>query len=115
MMRKDMKNMVGAMDHLIGEHKNIPVYAKNLYKWTSEPGILKQDAYWDASTLEDLECPYCKGPYCKDEIGDYIIDDSSIITYISGNYLWVELFEPHNLDIVFSNINYCPMCGRSLK
>ena len=102
--------MVDVMDRPTLEHKNIPVYAENLYKWTPEPTVLKQDICWDIPILEELDCPYCKG-----ETGDCIIDDSSIIAYVSGNHLWVELFEPHNLDIAFSNINYCPMCGRQLK
>ena len=101
--------MVDVMGRLIGEHKNVPIYTKNFYKWTPEPSILKQDICWDASALEDLECPYC-----NDETGDYIIDNSSIISYISKNHLWIELFEPHNLTIVFGNINYCPICGRKL-
>lgn len=110
MTRKDTKNMVDVMDRLTGEHKDIPTYVENLYKWTPEPSILKQDVCWDALTLEDLKCPYC-----NDETGDCLIDSSSILCYVFGNRLWIELLKPHDLDAVFSDINYCPMCGRSLK
>ena len=99
------------MDRFIGEeYKNIPVYAKNLYKWTPEPSVLKNDVCWDAPVIEDVGCFYC----C-DETGDCIIDNSPILVYIFKNRLWVELFEPHDLDVVFTDINYCPICGRSLK
>jgi len=101
MMRKGIVDMADVMDYLTTERKFVV---------TAKPTVLKRDICWDVLVSEDLKCPYC-----NDETGDCIIDDSSIIAYVLGNYLLVELFEPHDLDIVFSNINYCPMCGRPLK
>lgn len=94
------------MDRLTGEFKNIPIYAENLYKWTPEPSILKQDVDWDAPTLEDLECPYCREENAQD-----IFYNGNIFIYIDPTgYL-----RYGNLDGVGAfDIAFCPMCGRQL-
>lgn len=96
--------MADVMDHPILEHKEIPVYAKNLYKWTPEPSVLKQDINWDASTIENLECPYC-----HEENPIDIINDEEIFIYVdSKGYL--RFGESHGIGKV--KILFCPMCGK---
>ncbi len=94
------------MDRLIGEHRDVPVYAENLYKWTPEPSVLKHDANWDAPTLEDLECPYC-GPLPQKDI----IQCGSGIVCIQNNKLMVITSDGY-MD---PTIIFCPMCGRQLS
>ena len=72
-----MKNMEGGMDNLTMERKEIPVYVKNLYKWTPEPTVLKQDICWDIPVLEDLDCSYC-----NDRDGDDLFFENDVFIYV---------------------------------
>ena len=112
MMRKDMKNMAAVTDLLTGEHKDVPIYVKNLYKWTPEPSVLKQDVCWDIPVLEELDCPYCENYDNPKRILDN--DDWDMIEiYISRGVLFVQSGDYDFFDC--KKINYCPMCGRPLK
>ena len=101
-----MKNMVDVVDNLIMNHKEIPVYVKNLYKWTSEPSVLKQDICWDISILKDSKCPYC------DDFGDDLYEDKDIFIYVDpkGYLIIGDSERMRKIKIVF-----CPMCGKQLK
>ena len=107
--------MVDVMDRLILEHKNIPVYAENLYKWTPEPTVLKQDICWDNLITEDLKCPYCEN---DDKPKKIILDSSNsywdiVEIYISRGFLFIQSDHYDFFDC--KKINFCPMCGRQLK
>lgn len=107
MMKKVMKNMEDGMDNLIMERKEIPIYIKNLYKWIPEPSILKEDVHWDIPTLESLECPYCSN---KDSIDLYYDEDIFIYVDPKG-YLRFGTSD----GVGRIEIQFCPMCGKSLK
>ena len=94
------------MDSLTMERKNIPIYVKNLYKWTPEPSILKQDVEWDKLTLKDTGCLYCREEDAQD-----IFYNGEIFIYVDpAGYL-----RYGNSDGVGSiEIAFCPMCGREL-
>lgn len=95
------------MDYLTMEHKEIPIYVQNLYKWTPYPTVLKHDCDWDIPILENIECPYC----CEDKL-DNIVDEEEIFIYVDPEgYLWFG--ESHGIGKVA--IMFCPMCGRQLK
>lgn len=107
MMKKVMRNMEDVMDHLTLEHKEIPVYAKNLYKWIPKPSVLKQDVHWDIPISEELDCPYCGN---KDSIDLYY--NKHIFIYVDPKgYL---RFGTSN-GVGKTEIKFCPMCGKSLK
>lgn len=99
--------MVAVMDRLIGEHKDIPVYAKNFYRMTSHPAILKQDIGWDIPASEDLECPFCR----EEDPQDIFYDDDTFIYVDPCGYL--RFGNSDNVGVI--DIMFCPMCGRQLK
>ena len=99
--------MAATTDLLIGEHKDVPIYAKNLYKWTPEPSILKQDVCWDAPTLEELDCPYC-----NDRDGDDLFSDDDIFIYVDPEEECLRFGTSDGVGKI--KIRFCPMCGRSL-
>ncbi len=99
--------MVDVMDNLTMERKEIPVYARNLYKWTPEPTILKRDICWDSLTIEDLECPFCR----KDNAVDLFKNGDFFIYINPEGYLYFK----DDIGIGRTGIVFCPMCGRSLK
>jgi len=106
LIKKVMNDMGVVMDNLTMEHKEIPVYAKNLYKWTPKPTILKQDVCWDIPVLEDLECPYCS------EFGNDLYEDDEMFIYVDPEG-YLRFGTPDGIGKI--EIQFCPMCGRPLK
>jgi len=106
-MKKVMRNMEDVMDHLTLERKEIPVYVKNLYKWTPEPTVLKQDICWDIPVLEDLDCSYC-----NDRDGDDLFFENDVFIYVDPEG-YLRFGTPDGVGK--TEIRFCPMCGKSLK
>jgi len=94
------------MGRLTLERKEIPIYTRNLYKWTPEPSVLKRDICWDIPVLEELDCPYCS------EFGDDLYEDDDIFVYVDPEgYLIIGNHE----GMCKIEIQFCPMCGKSFK
>lgn len=107
MIREDMKDMVDVMDRLTLEHNKTPVYLQNLYKWTPEPSILKEDICWDIPILEGLDCPYC-----SDKDGVDLYYDGDVFIYVDPEG-YLRFGTPDGVGR--TEIQFCPMCGKSLR